>query len=287
LVAEADRNVVLAYTVGPAYFQTVGAPLIAGREFAEGDTASRIPVIIVNRRFVEKYWPNANPLDKRVRLFNGKEAGPWLNVVGVASNVAQNIILSEYDPLIYVPFAQHPAPSSWFIVRAGMPLQTLEPVIRREVLGLEPELPVGSIVTMMQWFRTRYLEKNTIASMFLIFAAIALLLASIGLYAVVSHSVSQRTSEIGIRMAIGATESDIRSLVLRQGTAPVAVGLAIGIALSVAVNRLLTPELVQTSATDPLTLASVALILLVSATLGCWIPARRAIRIDPANALRA
>ena len=139
---------------------------------------------------------------------------------------------------------------------------------------------------MTEWFKVRYVESTIITVMFLLFAAIALLLASVGLYAVIAHSVNQRTQEIGIRMAIGATSRDILAIVFRQGMIPLGLGLLIGLAGSLAVNTVLKAELVHVSPNDPLTLLAVSLLLLSSAGIGCWIPARRAMRVDPVIALR-
>jgi putative ABC transport system permease protein len=285
-VADKQRDTVLAYTIGPSYFHTLAAPIVAGREFSDSDRAAGLPVIIVNQRFVDKFWPGDSALDKHLRLFKGNQSGPWLTVIGVASNIAQNALTNEPDPLVYLPYSQNPLPTAWLFVRSRVPPETLTPLLRQAIHKLEPELSIGTTATMPQWFRTRFQEKNTIASMFLIFAAIALLLASIGLYAVVSHSVTQRSNEIGIRIAIGASNRDIRALVLQQALVPLAVGVTVGVMFSFVVNPLLKSELVHVSPTDPLTLMGVSVILILSATLGCWIPVRRAMRVDPVVALR-
>jgi putative ABC transport system permease protein len=170
------------------------------------------------------------------------------------------------------------------IARTAIAPETLATAFRREVQAVDPDLPIYGPFTADHW--ERYSDSRFYGVLFLIFAAIALLLASIGLYTVVSHSVSQRTQEIGIRMAIGATAADIRKLVILQGMLPLGIGLSIGLAASFAVNRLLKAELVQVSPSDPITLVVASSALILSATLGCLIPARRAMSVDPLVALR-
>jgi putative ABC transport system permease protein len=206
-------------------------------------------------------------------------------VVGVVSNIVQNdATRQEFDPLVYLPFREEPAGAMNVIARTGVPPGSLGTGFRREVQALDSDLPVYGPFTADHW--ERYSDSRFYGGLLLIFAGIALLLASIGLYTVIAHSVSQRTQEIGIRMAIGATARDIRKLVFLQGLLPLGIGLTIGLAASLAVNRLLKAELVHVSPTDPITLLVASAALILSATLGCLIPARRAMRVDPVVALR-
>ena len=271
-------------TIAPDYFRTLGASVLSGREFNEHEFTSAPPVAIVNERLAHNFWPNQSALGQRLRLFRGNTPGQWLTVVGVVSNIIQNDRTAQrFDPLAYVPYGRIPA--AWVIVRTAVPPRALELASRRELQALDPDLPVYGPYPLSQ-----RLNLNTdtafYGTLFLIFAAIAVLLASVGLYSVISHSVRQRTQEIGIRMAIGATPRDIRWLVLRQGMLPLGIGLAIGLAGSVAVNRLLESQLVAISPADPITLAGASAILILAALLGCLIPARRAMRVDPLFALR-
>ena len=271
--------------IGSGYFQALGAAVFAGREFNDADGPSGIPVAIVNQRFVNKYWPGENALRKRLRFFDGNTPGPWLTVVGVASNIIQNDAThQQFDPLVYLPFRQKPGPGMSVIMRTRIAPENLATAFRRGVQGLDSDLPVYGPFASSYW--ERYSDNRFYGVLFLIFAGIALLLASIGLYTVIAYSVSQRTQEIGIRMAIGATARDIRKLVFSQGMLPLGIGLAIGLAASLAVNRLLKAELVQISPSDPITLMVASAALIFSATLGCLIPARRAMRVDPVIALR-
>jgi putative ABC transport system permease protein len=234
---------------------------------------------------VSKYWPGENALRKRLRFFDGNTPGPWLTVVGVASNIIQNDAThQQFDPLVYLPFRQKPGPGMSVIMRTRIAPENLATAFRRGVQALDSDLPVYGPFASSYW--ERYSDNRFYGVLFLIFAGIALLLASIGLYTVIAYSVSQRTQEIGIRMAIGATARDIRKLVFSQGMLPLGIGLAIGLAASLAVNRLLKAELVQISPSDPITLLVASAALIFSATLGCLIPARRAMRVDPVIALR-
>ncbi len=286
------RPLIPAITIGPDYFRTLGATVLTGREFRDSDSATGAPVVIVNQRFASKYWPGENPLGKRLRLFDrktpkGDDEGPWRTVVGVVSDIAQNeIARPESNDLVYEPYRQRIVGTMRMMARTGIPPSSLAAAIRREIQTIDPEITVWSVATLDQSFKTLYWKSEFYGSLFAIFAAIALLLASFGLYAVIAHSVSQRTQEIGVRIALGGTAGDIRGLVLRQGLLPVGVGLAIGLALSLAVNRLLQAQLVQVSPSDPITLGAVSAALIAAALLGCLIPARRAIRVDPVVALR-
>ena len=272
--------------VSPAYFHTVGASLLAGREFSEADGVSGVPVALVNQMFASKHWPGEDPLGKRVRLFKGTVPEGWLTVVGVVSNILQgDQTRQNFSPVIYLPYRQRALTSMWVFARTRVSPATLAITLRHEILTADSELPMYGPYALGPHLEV-YWDSRLYGSMFLIFAAIALLLASIGLYAVIAHSVNQRTQELGIRMAIGATAQDIVQLVFRQGMIPLGIGLIIGLTASLAVNRVLKSMLVQVSPSDPLTLAVASGVLVLAAMLGCWIPARRAMRVDPVVALR-
>jgi putative ABC transport system permease protein len=272
--------------ISPEYFRTVGAKLLSGREFNDADAASGVPVAIVNQLLAAQFWPGEGPLGKRLRFFNRDAPGPWLTVVGVVSNIIQNDANRQrFDPLVYLPYRQDPGGGAWVLVRTRVRPESLANAFRSEVQALDSDLPLYgpmSIAERMEMFW----DSRFYGAMFLIFAAIALLLASIGLYTVIAHAVSQRTQEIGIRIAIGATARDILRLVFAQGMIPLGIGLGIGLTASFAVNRLLKSMLVQVSPADPITLVVASAVLVLSGTLGCLIPARRAMRVDPSVALR-
>jgi predicted permease len=274
--------------VGPGYFHTLAARILSGREFTDDDgIAAGNPVVIVNEKFATRHWPGGDPLGKRVRIFEGKKAGPWRTVIGVVSNIVQGDATRQtFDPLVYLPYREQPT-GMWVFVQTRVPPGTLATEFRREIQALDPDLPMFGPFTLDQRLNTwNYWSRGIIAVPLLIFAAIALLLASIGIYALMAHSVNQRTPEIGIRLAIGGTARDILKLIFRQGMLPLVVGMLAGLAVSVAVNPVWRSLLVEVSPSDPVTLATACAALLVSATLGCWIPARRAMRVDPVVALR-
>jgi putative ABC transport system permease protein len=293
-IDEARRPSVLAVIISPGYFGTLGARVLAGRAFNDVDEPSDVPVTIVNQRFASTVWPGEDPLGKRLRLFDGKTPDAWRMVVGVASNIVQSDATGQtVAPLVYAPFRQKPARSMTVIARTRVPPGSLGPTIRREIQAMDSDLVIGSGYGSLEGPKTlaeslafNYWFQWINGVLFLIFAAIALLLASIGLYAVIAHAVSHGTQEIGIRTAMGATRRDIVALVFRQGMFPVGIGLMIGLAGSLAVNRVLQSQLVGVSPYDPTTLIVAIAVLVSSAVLGCWIPARRATKVDPLVALR-
>ena len=283
------RPAVPALTIGPAYFGTLDAALLAGRDFNEFDGASGAPVAIVNEQFASAQWPGEDPIGKRFRMFDGAAPGAWLTVVGVASNVVQNDDRQTRDPLVYRPYRQQPERGMWVLVRSRAPEGSLAAAFRREIRTIDADLPIwiGPYMLDERLAGTgNYWSVRNDAALFAVFAAIALLLASIGLYAVITHSVSQRTQEIGIRIAIGATARDVLALVLAQGLLPMGIGLVVGLAASLAVTPILKSQLVRVSPVDPLTLVVASAVLVLSAMLGCLIPACRAVRVDPVVALR-
>jgi putative ABC transport system permease protein len=282
---EQHRPVISALAVGDGYFRTVGATVLAGREFNHFDVATGVPAAIVNERFASQYWPGENPLGKRVRIFEEKTPGAWLTVVGVASNIVQNGVLRQ-EPLLYLPYRQRPSGNMDVLAQTRVPPATLITAFRREVRALDSELPIFGPLTLDERLQINYWSNGLYGVLFLILASVALLLASVGLYAVIAHSVTGRTQEMGIRMAIGATSRDVRRLVVTQGMRPVGIGLVLGLAASLAVNRALKSLLVQVSPADPAALAIASAILILAALLGCLIPARRAMRVDPVIALR-
>ena len=288
LVDEQRRPTLSALIVASGYFRTMGAAVLAGREFTDADVASGVPVVIVNQRFAATIWPGEAPLGKRLRLFDGATPEVWLTVVGVVSNIVQNDRTGRRtDPLIYVPYRQKPRNGMTVLARTRVPPGTLGTAFRREIQEMDADVPIIGVATLAARIASNYGSNRRNGALFVIFAAIALLLASIGLYAVVAHSASQRTQEIGIRTAMGARSRDIVALVLRQGMLPVSIGLAAGLAMAFAVMPFLRSQLVGVSPIDSISFAAASGVLALAAMLGCWIPARRAARVDPVIALRA
>ncbi|HJT86209.1 MAG TPA: FtsX-like permease family protein, partial [Bryobacteraceae bacterium] len=280
------RPKVPALVISPGYFGTLEGRLLSGRDFTQADENSRTPVAIVNQKFANAHWPGENPIGKRLRLFDGNAAGPWLTVVGVVSNIIQNDMTRQrFELVVYLPYRQNAEAGMWIFARTRIPPGQIASAFRREIRMLDAALPVYGPFGLAEHLE-RYWDSRFYGVLFLIFAGIALLLASVGLYAVMAHAVSRRTQEIGIRMAVGATRHDILAMVLRQGMAPLGIGLAIGLAGAFALTPILKSTLVNVSPADPIAFGVAAAVLLLAAALGCLIPARGAMRVDPAVALR-
>jgi putative ABC transport system permease protein len=273
-------------SVSPGYFGTLGAAVVSGRDFTSFDGPSSAPVAIVNQRFAEQFWAGANPLGRRLRLFDGAAAPEWRTVIGVASNIIQeDQTRQKFGPLVYLASRQEQPENIWVLARTSVPPGNFASTFRHEIQAMDADTWLFGLGPLEERLEV-YSDTRFYGFLFLVLAAIALLLASAGLYAVIAHSVSRRTQEIGIRMAIGATSRDIRRLVFTEGMLPVGLGLVIGLAVSFAVNPLLKSQLTDISPSDPVTLAVTSAVLVVAALLGCLIPSRRAMRVDPVDALR-
>jgi predicted permease len=281
-------------TAGPDYFATVGASTLTGREFGVVDGPAMPLTAVVNERFAAEFFAGEDPVGTRLRLYEGAAPGEWRTIVGVVSNLMQSEPTRQrFMPLVYLPFDQAPERGAWVFARVEAPLDTVVAAVRDAAQSFHPDLTFEEISTLEQSFgfvRDRmdlaHAELGKYATAAPVFAAIALLLAGVGLYAVVAYAVGQRTKEIGIRIAVGAAQRDIRCLVLREELAPVAVGLAAGVAASLAANRVLESQLVGVSPYDPTTLLAISASLVAVAVLACQIPSRRAMRVDPVVALR-
>ena len=280
--------------VSPEYFRVLEASITAGRAFTGEDRATSPRVAIVNRSFVEKFLPDAAPIGARVRVAAPRRAREVRQVVGVVSNILEgDAIRQQFKPVLYVPIAQSPLPLVHLLARARVPADQVARALRADIERLDPDVTIEALMTLKASFAfdgdymdLDHMELGKGAAAAPIFAAVALLLAAIGLYAVIAHSVSQRTQEIGVRIAIGAAARDIGALVFRDGMTPVALGIVAGLAASLASNRLLQSQLVGVSPFDPATILGALLLLAAVALTACSVPARRAIRVNPVVALR-
>jgi putative ABC transport system permease protein len=292
LTDERLRPAAVAMAISAAYFQTIGATLYRGRAFTNLDGISSLPVAIVNQRFADAAWPGEDPMGKRLRLFRGSTPGSWLTVVGVSSNIVQDDRTGQrIEPVIYQPFDQEPSTVLWVLARTQLPPASLMTSVRRSIEATDADFLVGPgnsgvVAPLDEILRNNYRANSVNGILFLIFAAIALLLASVGLHAVVAHSVSQRTHEIGIRTAMGGSARDIVALIMREGMLPVGIGLVVGLPAALALTPILKSQLVNVSPADGATLVVASVTLVVSGAIGCWLPSRRAIRVDPMVALR-
>jgi predicted permease len=267
--------------VSPNYLHTMQIPLVAGREFALGDTDKSQLVAIVNQEFARRYWPGADPLGKRLRA-----DGRWFTVVGVAHNSDTDHLNQKPKPVVYLPLFQTYDSRVTIHARvAGDPL-AYAPAVQNAVHELDADLPLFDLMTLDSRIQLNTTD-DRIGGVFVgVFGILALVLAAVGVYGVLAYTTRQRTHELGICIALGAEPRDVFGLVLRQGAIRAFLGIVIGLAASFALTRALSSLLFGVSATDPLTFTAVAILLLFVALLACYIPARRAMRIDPVVALR-
>ncbi|HUB82683.1 MAG TPA: ABC transporter permease [Bryobacteraceae bacterium] len=270
-------------TVDAAYFPALDVRLRQGRVFDENGQSQ----VVVNERFAAMFWGGGNPVGKRLRIAGRDGPQPWLTVIGVAADIQQDRVRPLGNaPLIYLPYNQDPQASVYVIARTAIPPAHLVESFRRTVQSLDENLPAQDVLPLADHIAQQRLNVTSFGKLFSIFAAIALVLAWVGLYAVVAHAVSRRTQEIGIRMAVGGTRKDIFGLVVKQGMRQVLGGFAAGLPVAMLVTRGLSHGLVGVSPSDPATYAGVATVLGIAGLLGCAIPARRAIHVDPLAALR-
>jgi putative ABC transport system permease protein len=268
----------------PDYFETIGTALRRGRLFNAQDDANARRVVLINEAFAKKFLPGQDPIGQRVN-FGGDEKATQ-EIIGVVADVKNDDLDEAVDPIAYSPYAQN----IWFtmnlIVRSTQDPTLLAPAVRNEVYALDPGLPVSNIKPVGQMIAERISPKRLMTYILAVFALIALLLASIGIYGVMSYAVSQRTQEIGVRMALGAQAVDVLKLVVKNGMTMAIIGVAIGLAGAYALTRLLANLLFKVAPTDLSTFAVVTVSLIVVALLACYIPARRATKVSPLAALR-
>jgi putative ABC transport system permease protein len=273
-------------SVDPTYFETMRVPLLRGRAFTESDNQMAPPVGIVNQIMADKFWPHQDPLGKSFSLKTSTGPSKTLQIVGVVTTGKYLFVAEDPTPFFYVPLAQNYSSARALQVRSSVPPETLVAPVQAEVHKLAPDLPVTEAKTMKQAIGDDLLEYRLGAGVAAAMGAIGLILAVIGIYGIVSFSTAQRTREIGIRMALGGSAGDVIRLILQQGVRMVIIGLGVGMLAALAITRAMTGLLVGVSPSDPLTYATVALLLAAVALLACWIPARRATRVDPGVALR-
>ena len=276
-----------ALAVGSDYFRLMRVGPRRGRVFDRSDQGAGPPVVIVNESFAARYWPGEDPIGKRLRLARSGVLQPWSTVVGVVPDIQQNFRRPlERDPLLYLPYTAQPQRITFVVARTTVPPASLMDAFRREVQSLDEDLPVYDLRTLEDRIAQNRLNVTSIGTLFTIFAVIALVLASAGLYGVMAHSVSRRTREIGVRMAVGGSGRDILRLVFGEALRQIAIGLAVGLPAALAVTRVLRTGLLGVSPGDPITFAAVIVVLILSGLLGAALPARRAVRVDPVAALR-
>jgi putative ABC transport system permease protein len=271
--------------ITPAYFATMGIPLIHGEGFTERHTADASRVMIINETMARRYFSGEEPIGKRINL-GDPQSDPWRTIIGIVKDVRHEGLDTAPYPQMYSPFAQFPRNAMTLVARSsGEPL-SLTPNIRSELAAIDRDQPLTNVRTMEQVMSHSIARQRFNMTLIAIFSIVGLVLASVGIYGVMSYSVTQRTHEIGIRMALGAQRSDILKLVVGQGMLLALIGVGVGLAIALALTRVMASLLFGVSATDPLTFGIVAVLLGAVAMLACFIPARRAMRVDPMVALR-
>jgi predicted permease len=287
LVDNARRPQLMMVTVTPDYYRALEIPLVLGRGFDDDDGTPGKQVAIVNRRFAARYFAGQDALGRRVRFVREGRKDPWLTVVGVCGDVRQNDPNQpEIEPVVYVPYRHEPPPYTIAVARVRVATSTLLTPLRKEVQAVDQDMPVFQAGSLDEHFARQRWPFRVFGSVFAILAGVALLLSGTGIYSVMAYAVEQRTQEIGIRLALGAAGRSILWLVLDSGSRQLAAGLGLGLAGAIAATRVLETILVQVKPTDPLTLAGVATMLTLAAAAACWIPVRRAQKVDPIVALR-
>jgi putative ABC transport system permease protein len=287
-----EKSLTTAFFAGvtPSFHRTLGISLVKGRLFTESDNPKSPPVAVINESMARRYWPNQDALGKRFLWGPPDSKRSWITVVGIVANLKQNNLAADIGPGVYLPIPQMPQDSSihgfYLAVRTSSDPTAIVSNLRQIARTLDPEVPLFQVRSMEEVLSTSVAPRRFNMLLLAAFAGLALLLASIGIYGVMSYSVSQYTHEIGIRMALGARAADVLQLIVRQGMGLVLMGLAIGVAGALALTRVMRSLLFEVKPWDPLTLASVSALLAAVAFAASYIPARRATRVDPMVALR-
>jgi len=273
-------------SVSPGYFQTMKIPLLSGRQYDARDGADGQKVAIVNQAFANRYFAQGDPLGKRIAFGCEESEGLCRTIVGVVGNIRQESITGEVTPEIYLPFAQAPLNGMTLLVRTASDPLAIARAVRNEVLAIDRNQPVSDVKTLAQRVDDAVAVSRSLMMLFAAFALLALVLASVGIYGIVSYAVTQRTHEIGIRMALGARAANVLSLIMKNGLTLVLTGIVLGMAGALALTRFLTTLLFGVTATDAVTFVVVSGIFFVIALVASLIPALRATRVDPLIALR-
>jgi predicted permease len=292
----ADSAVANFSGVSPDYFRTLGVAVRQGRAFTEQDTFESPAVVIVNESLARRHFGDVNPIGKRLAMEgrtpgqpvgpNPHAASPWSEIVGVVADTRKLNLAADTVPEIYVPYWQWPMQTPELLVRADAASIGVAGAVQNEIRALNKGLPTPNLQTMNQMLADLVAEPRFYTMLLSLFGAVALLLSAVGIYSVISYTVTRRTQEFGIRMALGARSADVLLLVIGQGIRLVLFGVTLGMAATFVLTRVLQSLLFEVSATDPLTFISISLLLAGVAVLACWIPARRAAKVDPMVALR-
>jgi len=281
-----DRPFANIASVSGGFFSAMGIPLLAGRTFSESDTQEAPGVGIVSVALARKYWPGENAVGKRLK-FDDNPKEPWMTIVGVVGDVHQLGLDQDAPPILFIPYQQFSLPFTNVAVRSSLPTATVASMIRSQLTTIDPELPPGDVMSL-QAVIDRSVDQPRFRTLLISsFALLALILAAVGVFGLISYSVTQRTREIGIRIALGAGHGQVLRPMLREGLVLTGIGVAIGLAGALTLSRVIGSLLYRVEPTDPLTFALVAAVLLLVAFVATYVPARRALRVDPISALRS
>jgi predicted permease len=281
-----DRPFANLGSVSGGFFRAMGIPLVAGRTFADSDGADATPVAIASVAMARKYWPGESPIGKRLR-FDDDPKAPWSTVVGVVGDVRQLGLDRDPPPILYMPYQQFPLPFTNISIRSAAPAGALASLIRAELAAIDPDLPPGDVRTLQAVLDESIAQPRFQTMLLTAFALVALLLAAVGVYGLISYTVAQRTREIGIRLALGAQPRQVLGQIMREGLLLALAGVGLGLLGALLAARVIATFLFGVGASDPLTFGTVALLLLAVACLATYVPSRRALHVDPVSALRA
>ena len=279
-----DRPFAALVAISGDYFPTLGIPLIAGRHFTKEDRPPAPNVVIVNATLAKKYFGGENAVGKRIRF--GPADRPWITIVGVAGDTRNMGVEEEPSPVLYIPYQHFTLPFMSVVIRGGG-VAAADTAVREALRGVDPDLAIDEILPMREVLRESIATARFGTMLVAAFAFSAVLLAAVGLYGLISYSVSQRTREIGIRVALGARPAQVMTPVIREGMTLAACGVGIGLVGALAATKLISSYLFGIGATDPVTFSGVAVLLLLVALVASYLPSRRALRVDPLTALRA
>ncbi len=273
-------------TISPNYFRLMSIGLRDGRELNDSDGNSTQPVAVISQNLAKRYFPGQNPMGKKIKVGKKDSDSPWLTIVGIVDDVHYSWIDKQELPTLYRTYRQAPQYYTSLVLRAQGDPKALIPAVRAAIAAVDPDLPLFDVMPFDKLISNSIVGIAYVAALMGIMGLIALVLASVGIYGVMSYSVGERTHEIGVRMAMGATSKDIQRLILRNGMFLTVVGMAIGLPLALGIAYALSSLLFGVKAADPFAFVGLPLLLAVVATVACYLPARRAVRLDPLAALR-